>query len=130
MKKFIALILTLLLMFSITGCAEKSMTFDIEETNTIQITIGEINEAVTITDGDFCEKITENINTLEFEKGDKAVGQIGWSYTLTWLNENGDKITSIIIVSKDGSSILLDGYYYTIKDGNKIDTTLILEQLN
>jgi len=109
MRKYISLIVVLVYVLSLGGCS-KSKTFEIPETEKLTIISGTTGESIDITDLDDIKYITERINGVEYLKESKVNGS-GWSYGLSWINENGETVEKLTLQG-DGYTIIYDGYYY------------------
>ena len=130
MKKYIALVLALVCVLGLAGCSDKNMTFDIGTANKINIKSGLTGDEVNIADNEFIQSITENINSLRFEKTSKVNGKVGYAYMLTWFDTEDNQIARITITEENGYQISHDGYYYKVGADLCIDTELIDEMLN
>ena len=122
MKKYISLVLALLCVFLFSACFDKTITFDVDEISKLRIKspFGE----VIITDNAFIHSITENINSLDFEKK-SATDEESYIYLLTWLDTNGDQIARVAITEENGSQISYNGYYYNVSADRCIDVEAI-----
>ncbi len=130
MKKLIAIVLALVSMLSLVGCVDKDLTFDIGEASEINIKSGLTGDEVIIADNEFIQSITENINSLRFERTSATDGKIGYAYMLTWFDTEDKQIASITVTEENGYQISHDGYYYKAGDDRSIDIELIAEMLN
>lgn len=130
MKKLIALVLALAGVLGLAGCSDKYMTFDIGEASTINIKSGITGDEVIIDDDVFIRSITENINSLRFEKTSSDEGQAGYVYRLTWLDTENKPIACVTITEGNGYQIRHDGYYYKVGADLNIDTEQIAKMLN
>ena len=130
MKKYIALVLALVCVLGLAGCSDKNMTFDIGTANKINIKSGLTGDEVNIADNEFIQSITENINSLRFEKTSTTDGKVGYAYMLTWFDTDDNQIARITITDENGYQISHDGYYYKVGADLNIDTALIDEMLN
>ena len=108
----------------------KNMTFDIGEAAKINIKSGLTGEEINIADNEFIKDITENINSLRFEKTSSTDGKVGYAYMLTWYDADGAEIADITITDENGYQISHDGYYYKVGADLNIDIELIDEMLN
>ena len=129
MKKILAIILSLIFVLG-AGCGDKCLTFDIGEANYINIKIGPTGEEVNIADKEFIQSITENINSLRFERASATDGKDDYAYMLTWFGAEDKQIAGIAITEENGYQISHDGYYYKVAADLNIDTDLIGEMLN
>lgn len=126
MKKYLILIsLALICCLSLTSCGKK-MTFAIENTETILVMSGNTGKSVEITDQDIIQQITDNINSLSFERGSR-INSTGWSYNIRWYNADGDEIENMS-TGGTGTNLFYGGYNWSIVSGN-IDTALLDEVL-
>lgn len=130
MKKIIAIVFAILCVMSVVGCSNKNMTFDIGEAAKINIKSGLTGEEVNIADNEFIKDITENINSLRYEKTSPTDGKVGYAYMLTWYDADGAEIADITITDENGYQISHDGYYYKVGADLNIDIELIDEMLN
>ena len=130
MKKIIAIVFAILGVMSVVGCSNKNITFDIGEAAKINIKSGLTGEETNIADNEFIKDITENINSLRFEKTSSTDGKVGYAYMLTWYDADGAEIADITITDKNGYQISHDGYYYKVGADLNIDIELIDEMLN
>ena len=101
MKKIVATILTIVYVLGLVGCSSKKLTFDIGDASQIKIISGLTGDEAIITDEDTIKNITQNINSLTFEKTDKEALP-GYAYMLTWMNEECIEFASIIITDENG----------------------------
>lgn len=130
MKKLIAIVLALACVLSLVSCGDKDLTFDIGEASKINIKSGLTGDEVNIADNEFIESITENINSLRFEKTSAADGKVGYVYMLTWFDIEDKQIASITVTDENGYQISHDGYYYKAGDDRSIDIELIAEMFS
>lgn len=130
MKKLIALLLALVCVLGLLGCSDKNVTFDIGTASKINIKSGLTGDEVNIADNEFIQNITENINSLRFEKTSATDGKVGYAYVLTWFDTEDNQIATITITEENGYQISHDGYYYKVGADFSIDTALIDEMLN
>ncbi len=107
-----------------------TVTYRVPEEGQIRIQLCSTGDKFVVEFDDFGKALADNINSLEFQRAEEAVGQVGYSYVLEWLNGQGKVFERLTIVPMDGTRILHDGYYYDIKDGKRIDTDLIAEMLD
>ena len=126
----IALVLALVCVLGLVGCSDKNITFDIGTANKINIKSGLTGDEVNIADNEFIQSITENINSLRFEKTSKVNEKVGYAYMLTWFDTEDNQIARITITEENGYQISHDGYYYKVGADLSIDTELIDEMLN
>ena len=106
------------------------MTFDIGTANNINIKSGLTGDEVNIADNEWIQSITEDINSLRFERTSATNGKVGYAYMLTWFDTEDNQIARIIITDENGYQISYDGYYYKVGADLCIDTELIGEMLN
>lgn len=130
MRKITSWVLALVCVLSLVGCSGKNMTLDIGEASKINIKSGLTGDEVNIADNAFIRNITENINSLRFEKTSAADGKAGYAYMLTWLDAKNTQLARITITDENGYQISRDGYYYKVGADLSIDIELLDEMLN
>lgn len=130
MKKLIAMVLAIVCLLGLVGCSGKNVTFDIGSASKINIKSGLTGDEANIADPAFIHSITENINSLRFEKTSASDGKVGYVYMLTWFDSEDNQIAEIIITEENGYQISHNGYYYKVGADLCIDTELIAEMLN
>lgn len=130
MRKITSLVLALVCVLSLVGCSGKNMTLDIGQASKINIKSGLTGDEVNIADNAFIRNITENINSLRFEKTSAADGKAGYAYMLTWLDAKDTQLARITITDENGYQISRDGYYYKVGADLSIDIELLDEMLN
>ena len=73
-------------------------SFEIPSAAKVELRSGNTGNFVEITDADSIEKITNNINSLRYEKGNSSNDYTGWSYSIKWYNTDGSLIEEIVIL--------------------------------
>lgn len=130
MKKLIAIALILVCILGLISCSSKNMKFDIEEANKISIKSGLTGDEVNVTDRETIGDITQNINSLRFEKTSASDEKVGYAYMLKWFDADDKQIASITITDVNGYQISHDGYFYKVGADLCIDTSMINDLLN
>ena len=136
MKKWVAYFCMAFLLFGLAGCtkapdktagapATEEMTFDIGPAHEVRIKSGFSDDEVTITDEEFIQEITENMNSLRFEKASATEGATGFVYRLTWLDAAEKQIATVTITDEEGRQISAEGDYYSTAPGLSIRMDLI-----
>ena len=125
MKKSIMGVLTLLLvcMIVLAGCSSspEEKIFSLE--NFQKITVTSISgEKIEVIDEDIKQQITDNITSIQFERGESSIDTNGFGPMISWYNSNGNVIESISVMSND--TIIYDNYFWTAVNGS-IDTDVI-----
>lgn len=110
--------------------ATYNMTFNIGTAAKINIKSGLTGAEVYIADNEFIKDITENINSLRFEKNSPTDGKVGYAYMLTWYNADDTEIATVTITDENGYQISHDGYYYKVGADLNIHIELIDEMVN
>ena len=87
MKKM-TLAVCVLVLYGLVACTSRPHTLEIQDAAKITVMDGNTGKSVGITDLESIQYITDNINGLTYSKGDK-VNSDGWSYALTWCDEDG-----------------------------------------
>lgn len=126
MKKLITWILVFICVLIIVGCSNH-MTFDINNASRLNIKspFGEVY----IRDSETVQRITENINSLRFEKTSEANGEEDYVYLLTWFDAEDKELESIAITEENGYRIRYNGYYYKVGADLCIDVELIKDEV-
>lgn len=122
--------LFIIAVIGLVGIFSKNMTFDIGEAAKINIKSGLTGEETNIADNEFIKDITENINSLRFEKTSSTDGKVGYAYMLTWYDADNTQIACVTITDENGYQISHDGYYYKVGADLNIDMESIAEMLN
>ena len=141
MKKWVAYFCMAFLLFGLAGCTEvpdktagapatEEMTFDIGPAREVCIKSGISDDEVTITDEEFIQEITENMNSLRFEKASATEGAAGFVYRLTWLDAAEKQIATVTITDEEGRQISAEGGYYSTDPGLSIRMDLIAARYN
>jgi hypothetical protein len=128
MKKLIAFVLAMACVVGLVSCSRQNMTFDIGGASSIRIKSGLTGDEVTTADEEWIRKITDNIESLGFERTAPSEGD-GYVYLLTWLDSEEKEIAAITITEENGYQIRHDGYVYKVGADLNIDTGLISEML-
>lgn len=127
MKKIMALVLVLVCMLGFVGCSDRNMKLDIGEANSIYVE-SPLGKAY-ITDHSAILRITESINSLEFERTSVIDDEDEYVYLLKWLDADNKEIKSIAITEENGYQISYNGYYYKVGADLCIDVELISEEI-
>lgn len=122
MKKLILLIIILALPLALGGCFVASTHLEIGEADKIVLRSGNDGSSVEITDSGDIGHITENINTLRFEKVNTDKVYDGWSYDITWYGADGEPVDSMTIIS--GNRVQYNDTYYDSL-GATVDTAFL-----
>lgn len=127
MKKLAALVLACALMLLSAGCSsgKDGKTLNIPTAELIVLRCGNTLELVEITDAEDIRRITENFNSLQYEKGEPRENYTGWSYWLEWYNGD-DPIESIVVMGPQ--RIEREEYFYSVS-GGEVDTAFFDEML-
>ena len=114
MKKSIIAGLALLCvcMIILGGCssAPETKTFSFESPQKITVTSisGEKKE---VTDEDIMQQITDNITSIQFERGESSEDTNGFGSMISWYDTNGDVMETISVMSND--TIIYNSYFWT-----------------
>ncbi len=122
MKKLILLILIPALILTLGGCFVASTHFEIGGAAKIELRSGNDGSSVEITDAEDIRHITENINTLRFEKVNVEGTYDGWSYDISWYGADGGLMDSMVIMG--GNRVQYGGAYYDSL-GATVDTVFL-----
>ena len=110
MKKYLSLVLVLIILCSLVSCSSNPKTFEIADAEKLTVFSGSTGKSIDITDSDHIKYITDNITALKYSKGGK-VNADGFTYSLQWYDINGTLIESLTLFG-DGYTIAYDGRYY------------------
>ena len=130
MKKSITAGLALLCvcMIILGGCssAPETKTFSFESPQKITVTSisGEKKE---VTDEDIIQQITDNITSIQFERGESSEDTNGVGPMISWYDMNGDVVETISVMSDD--TIIYNSYFWTAMNGS-IDMEVINDVLS
>lgn len=123
MKKSITAGLALLWICTIilAGCSADTQIFSLEDPQKVIVTSIR-GEKIEITDEDMIRQITDNIASIQFEKGESSKNTNGFGPMVSWYDSNGDMIETISVMSED--TIIYNNYFWTAVNGS-IDTEVI-----
>ena len=125
MKKSIMGVLTLLWvsMIVLVGCSSspKVKTFSLESPQKITVT-SISGEKIEVIDEDIKQQITDNITSIQFERGESSKDTNGFGAMISWYDSNGDVIETISVMSND--TIIYNNYFWTAINGS-IDMEVI-----
>lgn len=125
MKKSIIAGLALLCvcMIILGGCssAPETKTFSFESPQKITVT-SISGEKMEVTDEDIIQQITDNITSIQFERGESSEDTNGFGPMISWYDTNGDVMETISVMSND--TIIYNSYFWTAMNGS-IDMEVI-----
>lgn len=124
-KHFVIVCLALICCLALASCSAEK-TFNIDGVAKIEVMSGNTGESVEVTDKDVIQQITDNINSVKFQKGSR-IDSSGWSYNIRWYNADGQEIENMS-TGADGSHLFYDNYNWSTVSGS-IDTGLLDEVL-
>lgn len=118
MKNRIAVVLVSLCLVAtllLEGCSPKTKSFSIQDPQKITITSlsgtkTEIIEEAVI------RQITENISSIQFERGGSSKNTNGFGPFISWYDANGELIESISVMGDD--TILYEDHFWRAADGS------------
>jgi len=127
MKKLAALVFMCAFVVLLAGCSsgKDGKMLNIPDAELIVLRCGNTGELVEITDAEDIRRITENFNSLQYEKEEKRENYTGWSYWLEWYN-GSDPIESIVVMTPQ--RIDYEEYFYSVS-GGEVDTAFFDEML-
>ena len=125
MRKIIILVLALACMLGLAACNGRTLRFDIGVANSINIKSGLTGDEINIMKKETIQSITQNINSLRFEKTSESDGKVGYVYMVKWFDADGKQMESITITEENGYQISYGGYFYKVGADLCIDVTLI-----
>ena len=129
MKKYIAFVLALVYVLSLVGCAGKSdgttssehKSFEFENVSKL-IVISVDGKRFEVNDTDTVRQITENIESIRFEKGESSENTNGFGPFIQWYDTNDNLIESVSVMGEQ--TIIHNGFFWTATDGS-IDAELL-----
>ena len=129
MKKYIALVLALACVLGLAGCAGRSYgttsseykSFKFENVSKL-IIISIDGKRYEVTAPDTVRQITENIESIQFEKGESSENSNGFGPFIQWYDANDNLIESISVMAEE--TIIYNRFFWTAADGN-IDYTAL-----
>ncbi len=126
MKKITALLLMILFVFGLAGCAKQTVQFDIKVANKITIFSGSTGQKIEVTDKSAVDHITANFNSVAFRKDKSSKGYEGYAYQITWYDADGKQIELVTVMR--ATRISYDGYFYDAMEADyEIDMDFIEE---
>ena len=133
MKKCIAFVLAVFCVLSLVGCSGQpdrttsSDNIKFVFGNISKLTVISVSgERFEVTDIDTVRQITENIESIRFDKGESNENYNGFGPFIQWYDANDNLIDSISVMGEQ--TIMYDGFFWTAADGN-IDEAIINEIL-
>lgn len=90
-------------------------SFEIPSAAKVELRSGNTGNIVEIIDADSIEQITNNINSLWYEKGNSSNDYTGWSHSIKWYNMDGSLIEEIVILGNQ--AIDYEEKFYSVSDG-------------
>ena len=125
MKKISAGILSFALITAFAGCSSDAgsdnfKSFEFENVSKMMV-ISVDGKRFEVTDTDMVQKITENIESVRFEKGRSNKNLNGFGPFVQWYDTNDELIESISVMGDQ--TIIYDGFLWTAENGN-IDVEL------
>ena len=103
------LFFSLLCFILLCGC---SKSFSIE--SPAKVTIQHEEDVIEITDNDTISRLTEQITSITFERGESSQGQAGWDYRVIWYDESGEPIFDAYV---SPTSIDYQGRFWICENG-------------
>ena len=80
-----------------------------------------------VTDEDIIQQITDNITSIQFERGESSEDTNGFGSMISWYDTNGDMVETISVMSDD--TIIYNSYFWTAMNGS-IDMEVINDVLS
>lgn len=118
MKKLFLAVLCFMLL---CGC---SKSFSIE--NPTEVTIQRGDDVIKITEAETVDRLTEEITSMNFQRGKSSRNLTGWDYWVIWYDESGTPIFDAYI---SPASIDYNGRFWICENGT-IDTAYYDELLD
>lgn len=109
-------------MIVLGGCSSpKVKIFSLESPQKITVT-SISGEKIEVTDEDIIQQITDNITSIQFERGESSEDTNGFGPIISWYNSNGNVMETISVMSND--TIIYNNYFWTAVNGS-IDMEVI-----
>lgn len=120
-RKYVVFVLALACVWRLVGCADKSggtttsgyKNFEAENVSKL-IVISVEGKRFEVTDTDTVRKITENIESIQFEKGESSENTNGFGPFIQWFDTNDNLIERISVMAEE--IIIYDGFFGTDTD--------------
>ena len=121
MKKILALVLVLTLFGALAACTEVTR-ISIDNPAEIKLEKAGGGVAVTLTDAKTVDRLTDVVCQIPLQSAENSGAD--WTYRITWLDENGKKITQITLA---GAQIRWEGSSYNLGVG--VDLSVVTDVL-
>lgn len=127
MKKFATLVFVCAFMVLLAGCSseKEGRSLEIPTAEKIVLRSEAAGALAEITDAEDIRRITEDFNSLQYEKGEPGEDLTGWSYWLEWYN-GSEPIESIVVMTPQ--RIHYEECFYSVS-GGELDTAFFDEML-
>ena len=120
-KKILALVLVLVMFGSLAACTEVTrITIDNPAKIMLEKAGGSV--AITLTDTKTVDRITDVVCQIPLQAAEAT--EDSWTYKIQWQDENGRKLTEVIIA---GAQIRWEGQSYNLGIG--VDLTVLTDML-
>lgn len=122
MKKLIILLMVPVLMLILGGCFAAGTSLEVGQAARIELRSGDDGKLVEVTDVEDVRHITDNVNTLRFEKVRTGKEYTGRRYSVSWYGPDGELMDEMLILG--GNRVEYNGTYYD-SIGATVDTAFL-----
>lgn len=122
MKKLLLLMMIPVLLLTLGGCFVAGTSLEVGEAARIELRSGDDGVLVEVTDAEDIRHITDNINTLRFEKVRTGKEYTGKRYSVSWYGPDGGLMDEMLILG--GNRVEYNGTYYD-SIGATVDTAFL-----
>lgn len=124
-RKLVPALFCALMLVLLAGCG-LVRSFQIGEAARMTLTSGTTGETVELTDPEVIRAVTDNIESIRFQRCHSSGNSTGWSYAIRWYDAGGAVLEDMVIQSS--GMINVDGWFWAAASGG-VDTALLEEML-
>lgn len=124
-RKLVPALFCALMLVLLAGCG-LVRSFQIGEAARMTLTSGATGETVELTDPEAIRAVTDNIESIRFQRCRSSGKSTGWSYAIRWYDAGGAVLEDMVIQSS--GMINVDGWFWAADSGG-VDTALLEELL-
>ena len=124
-RKLVPALFCALMLVLLAGCG-LVRSFQIGEAARMTLTSGATGETVELTDPEAIRAVTDNIESIRFQRCSSSGNSTGWSYAIRWYDAGGAVLEDMVIQSS--GMINVDGWFWAADSGG-VDTALLEELL-
>ena len=124
-RKLVPALFCALMLVLLAGCG-LVRSFQIGEAARMTLTSGATGETVELTNPEAIRAVTDNIESIRFQRCRSSGNSTGWSYAIRWYDAGGAVLEDMVIQSS--GMINVDGWFWGAASGG-VDTALLEELL-